>query len=341
MHSPSPATTTGVLGIDIGGTKVALRIEPLPTGAAPPSGAAADRAGAVGTAPAPVEATFRWDPAASAARDLDELARQVASARSRWAGPISAVGLAMPATVDQAGTVTTWPGRPSWTGLALAGALRELVPGAAVTHADDGDLAALAEAAAAGCPDLVYLGIGTGVGGGIVLDGRNCPRPGRGSAEIGHMVISVDGAPCTCGRRGCVQAVASGPATLRRAARHRRAAADPAAHTDPAAGTGAADVSFPELRAAWLASTGWAVQAVRESAAAAAVAVVSLTELLHPALAVIGGGFADGLPGFAAAVDEQARGLGRAGHPPAPVRAAVLGGLSSLSGAVLLARQHG
>ncbi|MCK9894747.1 ROK family protein [Frankia sp. AgB32] len=335
MPAPSPTTTAGVLGIDIGGTKVALRIEP-----ALPAGDPVDGSDATDGAGTPVEATFRWEPMASAAGDLDALARQVASLRSRWAGPISAVGLAMPATVDPTGLVTTWPGRPSWSGLALDGALRDLAPGAAVAYADDGDLAALAEAAAAGCPNLVYLGIGTGVGGGIVLDGRNCPRPGRGSAEIGHMVIAADGAPCTCGRRGCVQAVASGPATLRRAARHRSAATTgPGTNTDADADADA--VSFPELRAQWLAGTDWAVRAVRESAAAAAVAVVGLTELLHPALAVIGGGFADGLTGFAAAVDEQARALGRPGHPPAPVRAAVLGGLSSLSGAILLARQQG
>ncbi|MCM3921970.1 ROK family protein [Frankia sp. AiPs1] len=361
MHTLTPPVTPGVLGIDIGGTKVALRIEPAHPGAPTtaggtvqigvpgdggvPGGAgvgvgvgvdAPDRLGAPDGTASPVEATFRWAPSASATRDLDDLATHVAALRARWVGSVAAVGVAMPATLDAAGRVTTWPGRPSWTGLALADALRGLVPGATVACADDGDLAALAEAHAAGCPDLVYLGLGTGVGGGIVLDGRPCPRPGRGSAEIGHLVISAGGPPCTCGRQGCVQATASGPATLRRASRYRdgdvgaRADGGSVAHTE---------VTFAELRAAWLAETGWAVRAVRESVQAAAVAVVGLTELLHPAMAVVGGGFADGLPGFAEAVDERARQLGRPGHPPAPVRAATLGGLSSLSGAILLARQ--
>ncbi|WP_163553870.1 ROK family protein [Candidatus Frankia alpina] len=325
MHTLASPMTPGVLGIDVGGTKVALRIEPADT-TAPIHADAPTGNGTSAGAATPVEATFRWASSASAGRDLGDLATHVAGLRARWTGPVTAVGVAMPATVDPAGRVTTWPGRPSWTGLALADALRGLVPEAVVACADDGDLAALAEADAAACPDLVYLGLGTGVGGGIVLDGRPCPRPGRGSAEIGHLVISAEGPPCTCGRQGCVQATASGPATLRRAARYRAGES----------GESGEEVTFAELRAAWLAGTGWAV---RESAQAVAVAVVGLTELLHPALAVVGGGFADGLPGFAQAVDERARELGRPGHPPAPVRAAVLGGLSSLSGAILLARQ--
>ncbi|MCM3885476.1 ROK family protein [Frankia sp. R82] len=338
MPTSAPAPTPGVLGIDVGGTKVALRIEPADAeGTAKTARTVeADGAGAV-------ESSFPWTPSTSAAADLAELSRQVTALRARWGAPVIAVGVAVPATVDRAGRVTTWPGRPSWTGLAFTDALRTLVPGAHVAHGDDGDLAALAEAVAAGCPDLIYLGIGTGVGGGIVLAGQPCPRPGHGSAEIGHMMISTTGAVCTCGRRGCVQAIASGPATLRRAARYRAGPVPrPGGAPNGGAPNGGGDVDsvpFPQLRAAWLAGTDWAVRAVRDSALAAAVAVVSLTEVLRPELAVVGGGFADGLPGFAAAVDEQARALGRPGHPPAPVRAAVLGGLSSLSGALLLARQ--
>ncbi|CAJ59583.1 MULTISPECIES: ROK family protein [Frankia] len=361
MHTLAPPVTPGVLGIDIGGTKVALRLEPAhvtaPAHAAtstttPTTTGGLTQVGGPGRVDAPdgtvtpVEATFRWEPSASATRDLDDLAAHVAALRTKWAGPVTAVGVAMPATLDAAGRVTTWPGRPSWTGLALAEALRDLVPGATVACADDGDLAALAEAHAVGCPDLVYLGLGTGVGGGIVLDGRPCPRPGHGSAEIGHLVISAGGPRCTCGRRGCVQATASGPATLHRAARYRDGDVDSVAEDAEDAEDGGdggsasrAEVTFAELRAAWLAGTGWAARAVGESAQAAAVAVVGLTELLHPAMAVVGGGFADGLPGFAQAVDERARELGRPGHPPAPVRAATLGGLSSLAGAILLARQ--
>jgi kanosamine 6-kinase len=59
---------------------------------------------------------------------------------------------------------------------------------------------------------------------------------------------------------------------------------------------------------------------------------------VRPDLAILGGGFADGLAGLADVVNRDARALGRPGHPPATVRPAALGGLSSLAGAVLLAR---
>lgn len=289
-----------VLGIDVGGTKVALRTD----------GGTPSRS-----------AVFPWPPASSVADDLDALTRNVRALLDDTPQPVEAVGVAMPATVGTDGVVTTWPGRPSWTGLDLRAALHSLFPRSTVLWADDGDLAALAEADEASCQDVVYLGVGTGIGGGIVLDGHLCPGTARGSCEVGHVIVDPKGPQCDCGRHGCVQAVASGPATLRRAG-HLRG--------EP--------VSFAELAEGLRHERGWAVTAVGESCDALAVAIVNLNELIRPSLALIGGGFADGLPGFAGTVAERAYSLARPGHPVAPVRAAALGGLSSLRGAVLLAR---
>jgi kanosamine 6-kinase len=301
----------GHLGIDVGGTKVALRLVPVDG--------------------APREAVLRWSRGVPATADLRDLATAVADLCAGWQGEVYAVGVAMPATVDPSGRVTTWPSRPSWTGLDLGSALRDLVPGARVAVGDDGDLAALAEADHAGSPDLAYIGVGTGIGGGIVLDGRICPGPARGSCEIGHLIVQLDGPSCVCGRRGCLQAIASGPATLRRATELR-------AGGERVPEDGPAEVSYDELRASWLAGAGWARAAIATTARAIAATVVSLTELVRPDVVVVGGGFADGLAGFADAVADHARTLARPAHPPAPVRPATLGGLSSLSGAVLLAR---
>ncbi|WP_035795532.1 ROK family protein [Kitasatospora mediocidica] len=300
------------LGIDIGGTKVAMRAET--------AGVAQDGGGGGGGRKS-WESTFRWPPPEGPAADLAVLAEHLDALVRRLDGPLAGVGIALPATLDPVGRVTAWPGRPSWTGLDLAAALREVLPGTEVRCADDGDLAAMAEAAALDCPDVVYLGVGTGIGGGIVLGGRPYPGPGRGSCEIGHLVVDRTGPLCDCGRRGCVQALASGPATLRRAAVEA-----------------AAEVDFATLRQAWSDRLDWAVRVVEESCAVLAAAAVSVGELTHPAYTVLGGGFADGLPGFVAEVDRQAQKLSRPGHSVAPVRAAALGGLSSLRGALLLAR---
>ncbi|MEU9559687.1 ROK family protein [Streptomyces fumanus] len=268
------------------------------------------------------ESSFRW--AGGAVRpedDLALLARHVGELCGGRPRGLRGVGVAVPATLDAAGTVTVWPGRPAWAGFGLGAALSALFGAAEVACADDGDLAALAEADAAGCADLLYLGVGTGVGGGLVLAGRPVPSVGRGSCEVGHLVVDRDGPLCDCGRRGCVQAAASGPATLRRAARRR-----------------GAQVPFPAFRRAVSDGEPWAVAALRESCAALAAAVTGISELTRPALVLIGGGFAAAVPELVPMVAERTAALQRPGHPPPPVRPALLGGLSSLHGAVLLAR---
>ncbi|MBI0316294.1 ROK family protein [Streptomyces javensis] len=295
------------LGIDVGGTKVALRLEHDDLSIR--------------------ESSFRWaEPdgtdaitSGGATRDLELLARHIGELCEP--GRLTGVGVALPATLDATGTVTAWPGRPGWTGVDLRGALSALFGEAEVRCADDGDLAALAEAHEAGCPDLLYLGVGTGIGGGIVLNGRPVPGVGRGSCEVGHLIVDRDGPLCDCGRRGCVQAAASGPATLRRAARRR-----------------GEEVAFTALREAVRDGKQWAVAALRESGRALATAVAGVCELVRPSLVLIGGGFAAAMPELVAMVAERTTALERPGHPLPPVRAATLGGLSSLHGAVLLAR---
>ncbi|GAA4617162.1 ROK family protein [Saccharopolyspora hordei] len=288
-------------GIDIGGTKVAVRVETDTS--------------------EPYEDAMTWSGSGDVREDLAVLRAAVASARDA-AGAPHRVGIAFPAALDAAGRVTSWPNRPHWTGLDWGAVLDELFPGVAARTADDGDLAALAEAERAGSPDVLYFGVGTGVGGGVVLGGRPVPGPERGSCELGHAIADPAGPRCVCGRRGCLQAVASGPAVLRAAGRLR-----------------GADTDFDELRRAWLDGQEWAAVAVESGCAALASVAVSTAELLHPELVLIGGGFAAGLPGFADVVARHVTGLARPGHRVPRVRQARLGGLSSLHGAVLLGRQ--
>lgn len=238
---------SGQPGIDIGGTKVAFIARPGPEGGR-------------GAGSWQRELRRCWPSSGGLSADIAALRTWCRQAGS---GSIGSVGTSVPATLDPGGRVSTWPNRPHWTGFALADFLRREFPGARVSWGDDGNLAALAEARESGTPDLAYLGVGTGVGGGLVLGGRVIPRLGDG-CEIGHMIVAAGGAVCTCGRRGCVQVVASGPATLRRAelASGRRVGAD-------------------ELDDGFARQAEWAIQAVTESAQALACAVVNVAELLR------------------------------------------------------------
>ncbi|MEU5314979.1 ROK family protein [Streptomyces sp. NPDC021562] len=297
------------LGIDMGGTKVALRLE---------------RNGAAVGAPAQ-QTVFTWPHEGGVAADMDALAAALTALPRPPGDPVTSVGTALPAALDTEGRVSGWPNRPHWQGLDIRRRLTALLPGARVRIADDGDLAALAEARAAGCRDLVHFGVGTGIGGGMVLDGVLRPGTARGSCEVGHVVVDHRGdARCDCGRYGCVQALASGRATLRRAT---RALGRP--------------VGFAELRQAWTDRAEWAVETVTTGASALAAAVVSLAELVHPEIVTIGGGFAAALPGYVTEVAARTEALQRPTAPTPTLRPAALGALSSLDGALLLSRDIG
>ncbi|WP_225829855.1 ROK family protein [Streptomyces sp. NK08204] len=291
------------LGLDLGGTKVALRAET-------DSGEARER-------------VLRWH-GRGVASDLAQLACEVGLLRREVPGVFAAVGVALPATVGPDDRVAVWPSRPEWTGLDVRRAMGELFPGTPFGWADDGDLGALAEAEATGCADVLYVGVGTGVGGGLTSGAGPLPGLGRGSFELGHVVTDPDGPRCRCGRRGCLQSTASGPATLARASRLR------------GAGT-----TYGRLRAGLADQEPWAVQAVDRTCHRIALAITGVRELLHPGLVVVGGGFAAGLPGFVDTVAHHLDALARPGVPAPPVQASCRGGLASLYGAVALARLLG
>ena len=96
----------------------------------------------------------------------------------------------------------------------MAGIVGKVIP-VPVRVANDADCAALGEhIAGAGthCENIVMLTLGSGVGGGILLNGRIFEGSGLGGSELGHMVIVRNGRRCTCGRRGCLEAYVSLPA---------------------------------------------------------------------------------------------------------------------------------
>jgi glucokinase len=185
------ASTFG--GIDLGGTKIQAVIvdgDHKVLGAArrptPTSGGPADVA-------VEIETALR-DAAKSAALEPSQL---------------SGVGVGSPGVIEQ-GNVTSARNLPDWEGtFPLAGTL-EAALGCPVALGNDVQVATDAEfSLGAGRPYDSLLGVfwGTGVGGGLILDRR--PWTGRGGAgEIGHVVVEMDGARCTCGRRGCMEAYA-------------------------------------------------------------------------------------------------------------------------------------
>jgi glucokinase len=154
--------------------------------------------------------------------------KQAAEAAGVQTAELEGVGVGSPGDVDaEQGTVTSARNLPDWEGsFPLAEELSRTL-GTRIALGNDVQVATDAEALlGAGRPYRSLLGVfwGTGVGGGIVLDGR--PWLGRGAAgEIGHVVVKRDGARCTCGRRGCMEAYAGrGAMEIRARAKHKAGA---------------------------------------------------------------------------------------------------------------------
>jgi len=151
-------------------------------------------------------------------QDISSVVRELRSKADANGSPVEAVGVGIAGFIDQAeGVVTDSPNLPL-----KDFHLRELLSracGLPVFVDNDANAAALAEAvlgAGKGACCLVHLTLGTGIGGGVILDGRIFRGSSGSAMEAGHMVIQENGPLCTCGSRGCLEALASGVAIYNR-----------------------------------------------------------------------------------------------------------------------------
>ncbi len=147
-------------------------------------------------------------------------------------GGADSVGIGVAGLVDvENGVVLESPNLPGVDGISLRAELARrtgLAPGT-IQVENDANVAALGEAwlgAAQGERDVLVVTLGTGVGGGLILDGRPFGGAGR-AGEVGHVVVEPGGPPCGCGSRGCLETLASASAARRRATRAGLPAGDP------------------------------------------------------------------------------------------------------------------
>jgi predicted NBD/HSP70 family sugar kinase len=128
------------------------------------------------------------------------------------------VGIGIPGPVDRArGTVGSATILPGWVGLRIAAEMEERLQ-RSVAIENDANLGALAEltwGAGRDCSNFAYVKASTGIGAGIVIDGRLLAGASGTAGEIGHTTIDETGALCHCGNRGCLETVASGPSIVK------------------------------------------------------------------------------------------------------------------------------
>ena len=129
----------------------------------------------------------------------------------------ASIGVGSPGTCDSDRGVVVRAYNLGWYEVPVCQMLTERF-GIPARLSNDANCAALAEyvaGAGAGCRNMVLITLGTGVGGGIIIDGKIYAGMRSAGAELGHTVLVLDGEPCTCGRRGCWEAYASATALIR------------------------------------------------------------------------------------------------------------------------------
>ncbi|MFP5225726.1 MAG: ROK family protein [Actinomycetota bacterium] len=305
------------IGIDIGGTKLA--------------GAAVDERGQI-LARKELPSSARNDVTivSGVAKLVDEL--------KAIAPRVKGVGIGCAGLIDdRSGVVVTSPNLPL-RDIGLRDMLSTRV-GLPVILENDANVAAVGEAlvgAGAGRSPVLCVTVGTGIGGGIVVDGRLLRGANGFAGEVGHMVVDPDGPVCACGSKGCLEAMASGNA-LGRVALERI--------EDPAA------VALRERRDAGAKVTGALVGALAadgdpfagsiiiEAGRWLGLGLANLANLLDPEVIVVGGGAGSGtadllLPSAVGALSERLLGHGFRLAPE--VVPAALGNAAGVTGAALL-----
>jgi glucokinase len=133
-------------------------------------------------------------------------------------GGISALGMGIPGVIDfRRGVISTSPNLPGWENIPIRKMLSRRV-GMPLYLENDANAAALGEkwmGAAKDVQDFCFITLGTGVGGGLVLDGKIWHGADGMAGEVGHMTIDPDGPRCRCGNRGCLEMYASAKALQR------------------------------------------------------------------------------------------------------------------------------
>lgn len=156
-------------------------------------------------------------PAAQIAEDMAEVAARAASAARITLDDIDGFGIGTPGSVNEDTGTVIYSNNLGFYNVPLGEIMKNLT-GKEFFIANDADSAAYGEfiaGAGKGTKNFVMITLGTGVGGGVIIDGKICSGFNGAGGELGHTVIHMNGESCTCGRNGCFEAYASATALIR------------------------------------------------------------------------------------------------------------------------------
>jgi glucokinase len=280
------------LGVDIGGTKVAAGL--------------VDRRGEIlFHTRVPMICT---SDAATGFQAVRDAIKRVFEARPEARSALSGIGVCSPGPLNpRTGMIINPPNLPCWQNFPLGDELRRAF-GAPVKVDNDGNAAALAEAVwgvGVGYTNVFYATMGTGIGTGIVFNQHIYHGRTGAAAEGGHVCVDYKGPRCACGKRGCIEALAAGPAIAQRA--RDLLAASPGAESAMVALAGGdpSTIRTETVGEAFLQGDALARQVLLETADFLAIWLGNIIDLLEPDVIVFGGGIAQLMSGFFPHIREQ------------------------------------
>ena len=308
------------IGVDVGGTKIAAGV--------------VDETGAIlARTRVPTPADPQWA--------VGAIADAVKELRAEY--NVTAVGVGAPGYIDRDRSTVIMAPNINWENEPLKARIEDLVNLPTVIE-NDANAAAWGEfrfGAAVAHEDMIMITVGTGIGGGIVIDGRMYRGSFGSAGEIGHLNMVPDGLPCGCGSKGCWEQYASGRA-LRRYGRERAASEPVGGKRLLELNEGIADtITGSQITQAADEGDPLALEVYDELADWLGRGMADLASLFDPAVFVLGGGVSDSgallLDPVAKAFEKYL--IGGVHRPRADVVLATLGSAAGIAGAGDLARQ--
>ncbi len=309
------------IGIDLGGTNIAV-------------GLVDEHLSIVCKESTPTPATDPYAIADTMATLCNKLVKKAGISFS----DIAYAGVACPGIVNRGTGEVVYANNIKFDHFPLATLLCEKMPLSAVYLENDANAAALAEAkagAARGANNSVMITLGTGVGGGIVIDGRVYMGTNCAAGELGHMVIEKDGRPCSCGRHGCWEAYSSATGLIKMTKEKMEVCPDSLMHElAQKHGKVSGRTAFDADRRGDQAGT----EVVNEYISYLACGLINMINIFQPEVLVIGGGICNEKENLtnrlSAYIEKESYGSGRVTAPL--LRIAELGNDAGIIGAACL-----
>lgn len=197
---------------------------------------------------------------------------------------VRSIAIGIPGTIDpNSGAILTAPNIPDWVGIPVARRIEAAIGAPAILD-NDANMAALGEwqfGAGQGHNHLVYLTISTGIGGGVICDGQLLRGKHGMAGELGHVTILPEGPVCSCGRRGHLEALSSGPAIMKFVAEQLKKgrASSLSGHPDPKS------ISLAAQQGDFL-----ALEAFQRAGHYLGLMIANYLMIFNPSIVILGGG---------------------------------------------------